>query len=173
MFLGSVVSFFALRERGGGTKIVLAFTGRRTGGKVGCRPPDGNIGSCLLYGTHDMNPQAHKIIVRLEAIALEATALLVEFRTTLETERTGSDVDLSMFKDTTRRLLEEFLRAPGKMLSHEKIRRNVMLDEYASDAAVRNLVKRARSEMSACRECPYFIKTISKRGYKLEKRTLR
>ncbi|MCL2709680.1 MAG: helix-turn-helix domain-containing protein [Planctomycetaceae bacterium] len=118
-----------------------------------------------------MNPHIHRILVRLETIALEATVLHKDLRTALKAEGAVMmrQVDLSMFKDTTRRLLKELLNAPGNMLSHSEIRQGVMIDVMASDSAVRNVVKRARKEMRACRDCPYEIKTIIRKGYRLEK----
>jgi DNA-binding winged helix-turn-helix (wHTH) protein len=44
----------------------------------------------------------------------------------------------------------------------------VIFDEDASDQAIRSLIKRARNEMRAHRNCGYEIKAISKKGYKLE-----
>ena len=118
-----------------------------------------------------MNPRVLEILVRLESVDLEAIALRKELREVLEAEQNGNTMsaDLSMFKGTTRRLLIEFLSAPNCMLSHEDIRLDVMFDEWASDSALRSMIKRARKEMKACRDCPYEIKPISKKGYKLER----
>jgi len=77
------------------------------------------------------------------------------------------DLDVSQFKDTTNRLLTEFLNAPDKILSKEDIRQDVILDEYASENAVMSAVKRARKEMQACRDCHYEIRNMKRRGYKL------
>ena len=118
-----------------------------------------------------MKPRVFEIITLLDAITLETTALHEELWELLDSKKTESTqhINVSVFKNTTRRLLMEFLRAPGHMLSHEKIRSDVMFDEEASDAAVRNTVKRARKEMKACYGCRYEIKTIFKRGYRLER----
>jgi DNA-binding response OmpR family regulator len=79
---------------------------------------------------------------------------------------TAEQIDFSMFKDTTNRLLTEFMNAPDKMLSQEDIRQDEMFDEYASDDAVKKVIKRAREE-SALNKLPYEIKNIRGKGYKL------
>ena len=118
-----------------------------------------------------MNSRVLEILVRLESIDLEAVVLRKELREMLEAEKTDHKeyADLSAFKDTTRRLLTEFLNAPNHILSHEDIRQDVIFDEWASDSAVRSVIKRARKEIKACRDCHYEIKPISKKGYKLER----
>jgi DNA-binding winged helix-turn-helix (wHTH) protein len=54
------------------------------------------------------------------------------------------------------------------MLSHEDIRQDVILDVEASDSAVRSVIQRARKEMQAYRDCYFEIKSVAKKGYRLE-----
>jgi DNA-binding response OmpR family regulator len=118
-----------------------------------------------------MSPRVFEILARLKSIDLEGAALREELQEILEAED-GSvkQADFSMFKDTTSRLLTEFLCAPYYTLSHEDIRLDVIRNEEASDSAVRSVIKRARKEMKSYPECLYEIKSISKTGYKLERR---
>jgi len=51
-------------------------------------------------------------------------------------------IDCSLFKDTTSRLLMGFMRAEDKMLSQEDIREDVIFDVDASDRAVRQVIVR-------------------------------
>jgi len=116
-----------------------------------------------------MSSRPLEILNRLETIDLEAATLRKELRKALETEKKESvqKADLSMFKDTTSRLLAEFLDAPNNMLSFDDIRLYVIFDEDASESAIRSLIKRARKEMKDCPCCHCEIKTIPKKGYKL------
>jgi len=118
-----------------------------------------------------MSPRVFEILTRLKSIDLEAVALREELQEILEAEdESMKQTDFSMFKDTTSRLLTEFLCAPYYTLSHEDIRLDVIRNEEASDSAVRSVIKRARNEMKNCPECHYENKTNSKTGYKLERR---
>jgi len=76
-------------------------------------------------------------------------------------------IDFSMFKDTTRRLLVELWDAPGKMLSQEHIKEYVIFDEDASDRAVRLVIDRARKEMKCCPDFHYEINNVRGKGYQL------
>jgi len=118
-----------------------------------------------------MNPRVLNILDQLEATALEMTVLCKELRETQEAKSTGDmpQADFSMFKDTTQRLLTELWNAPGNTLSHNEIRLDVMFNEDASDSAVRNVITRVRKEMRDCLDCQHEIKTIPKRGYRLER----
>ena len=113
-----------------------------------------------------------EILDRLESIDVEAAGLRKELRKVLEAEEDGTQPDFSMFKDTTNRLLTEFLCAPNHMLSYNDIKLDVILDEYASDSAVRSVIKRARKEMRNCADCRYEIKSIPRWGYKLERQNM-
>jgi len=85
-------------------------------------------------------------------------------------ERTDEEnVDFSKFKDTTRRLLVEFWDAPNRMLSHEDIREDVMLDKDADDRALRQVICKARKEMAA-KNFAYDIENIRGTGYRLIRR---
>ena len=118
-----------------------------------------------------MSPRVLEILDRLESIDLEALALRKELREVLRAEPNSSvlQADFSMFKDTTSRLLTEFLNAPNRILSYEDIRLDVMFDAEASDSAIRSVIQRARQEMRDVPDCRYEIKSISKRGYRLER----
>ena len=74
--------------------------------------------------------------------------------------------DFSMFKDTTRRLLTELWDAPDKMIEKEDVRHDVILDEYASEMAVKNVVRRARRELSESK-IKLTIKNVFGKGYQL------
>lgn len=120
--------------------------------------------------TYKMNARVREILDRLETIDSETAALREELRNILEAEKDGGlkKADFLVFKDTTCRLLTEFLNAPNHVLSYDDIRIDVMFDECASDSAVRSVVKRARQEMKSHRDCHVEIRSISKKGYKLE-----
>ncbi|MCL2745405.1 MAG: helix-turn-helix domain-containing protein [Planctomycetaceae bacterium] len=119
-----------------------------------------------------MDPRALEILARLETIDMESMALRKELRKILEAGKRGGadEAAFSMFKGTTRRLLTELLHAPNNMLSYDDIRLDVMLDEDVSNSAVRSVIKRARQEMRDWHGCPYEIKSIAKKGYKLERK---
>jgi len=119
-----------------------------------------------------MDPRALEILARLETIDLETAALRKELRKILEAGKRGgaNEAAFSMFKGTTRRLLTELLHAPNNMLSYDDIRIDVMLDEDVSNSAVRSVIKRARQEIKDRHDCPYEIKSIAKKGYKLERK---
>jgi DNA-binding winged helix-turn-helix (wHTH) protein len=121
-----------------------------------------------------MSPRVLEILDRLESIDLEALALRKELREVLEEKKHGIMIppDLSVFKEKTCLLLTEFWNAPNHVLTHEDIRLDVICNEEASDAAVRNVIKRARNEMKNHHDCHFEIKSIPKKGYKLEKRKL-
>jgi len=72
--------------------------------------------------------------------------------------------DFSIFKDTTCRLLEAMWEAPDRMMSQEDIREYVIFDEYASENAVKQVIKKAKKEIG---EYEIEIKNIWGKGYKL------
>jgi len=120
-----------------------------------------------------MTPRVLEILDRRAAIRLavgelcaEDLVLETELRAILEGVAEPEVPDFSMFKDTTRRLLTELWDAPERMLEKEDIRQDVILDEYASDGAVKQVIGRARIEMQEKR-FPYVIKTVFNRGYQL------
>jgi len=78
----------------------------------------------------------------------------------------NDDVDFSMFKETTRRLLIELWDAPEKMISHQDIREDVIFDEEASDQAVKNVIVRARYELAEAK-AKFDIKNVFGKGYQL------
>jgi DNA-binding winged helix-turn-helix (wHTH) protein len=121
-----------------------------------------------------MSPRSLEILARLESIGMEAMVLCKELREVLVAEKSGSmePPDFSMFKEKTCLLLMEFWNAPNHILSHDDIRLDVIFDEDASGVAVRSLIKRARQEMKDCHDCCYEIKSISKKGYKLERQKM-
>jgi DNA-binding response OmpR family regulator len=86
-----------------------------------------------------------------------------------ERVETAEKIDFSMFKDTTNRLLTEFMKAPDKMLSQEDIRQDVMFDE-AKETAVRDVIRFARKEIQSCHNFYYEIKNIRGKAYQLVKR---
>ena len=118
-----------------------------------------------------MRSRSLEILDRLKSIDLEAAVLHKELREVLEEEKNGTMVppDLSMFKDKTCLLLTEFWNAPNHTLTHDDIRLDVICNAEASDAAVRNVIKRARNEMKSHHDCHFEIKSIPKKGYKLER----
>ena len=77
--------------------------------------------------------------------------------------------DFSGFKETTRRLLVNLWDATDKMLSHEDIRQDVILDEYASTKAIERMIAKAREEI-AQNGFPYAIKNVWGKGYRLEQK---
>jgi len=77
--------------------------------------------------------------------------------------------DFSGFKEATRRLLVNLWDAPDKMLSHEDIRQDVILDEYASTKAIERMIAKAREEIVQ-NDFPYSIKNVWGRGYRLEQK---
>lgn len=105
--------------------------------------------------------------------AIERLAVLDQMEQELpaETVRTEQiDIDVSKFRDTTRRLLVELLDAEDHMIYTEDIREDVILDKDASDGAVRLVIFKARNEMKSCDECHYEIRNTKGRdgkGYKL------
>ena len=76
-------------------------------------------------------------------------------------------VDFSMFSDSTKRLMDEFWVAPGKMLSHQDIREDVIFDEDAKESAIHDVIKAARKELKTCCNCHYAIENIRGKGYRL------
>ena len=117
----------------------------------------------------DMLAQRRKLAAELAALdrKIEREALRLA-KAAGSGKSTGKGlIDCSMFKDTTRRLLEEFQKAPDHILTHEDIRQDVMFDEYASDPAVWMVIKRARQEMVGNGDFPYEIKSLSKKRYQL------
>ena len=121
-----------------------------------------------------MNPRVLEILDRRAAIRLaigelcaEDLVLETELREILEGRaEENDDVDFSMFKETTARLLTEFWNAPNKMLSQEDIRQDVILDEEASDKAVKNVIARARYELAEA-NAKFDIKNVFGKGYQL------
>jgi DNA-binding winged helix-turn-helix (wHTH) protein len=77
--------------------------------------------------------------------------------------------DFSMFKEETLRLLTAFWHAPEKLLFREDIRQNVILDNKASDGAIRQAIDRAKKALQEV-NFPYDIKNIRGKGYKLVNR---
>jgi DNA-binding winged helix-turn-helix (wHTH) protein len=116
-----------------------------------------------------MNPRVLEILAERQALHARLAALDQEEREILTGTVRSEDEspDFSMFKDTTNRLLTEFMNAPDKMLSQEDIRQDVILDDEASENAVWSVIKRAKQELSRCHECHYGIKSIPKKGYQL------
>ena len=119
-----------------------------------------------------MPPRVLEILARLESIDLEGMALRKELREMLEAEMNEDVIqaDFSMFKNSTYRLLTEFLTAPNHTLSYEDIRLDVIFDEDVGISAIRSLIKRARKEMRNCPDCLYEIRSIPRKGYKLERK---
>ena len=74
--------------------------------------------------------------------------------------------DSEHFRPSTFRLLQQLWLAPDHTLSKEDVRQDVNEDEYASDTAIRTVIKKARREL-ACVEFPYEIETIPAKGYRL------
>ena len=108
--------------------------------------------------------EARELSARLDDISREREAILTK-------GCTECVPDFSMFKDTTRRLLTELWDAPERMLSHEDIRQDVILDEYASDGAVKHVIMRARKELMN-HEFAYNIRSIWGKGYQIVARTM-
>jgi DNA-binding winged helix-turn-helix (wHTH) protein len=124
-----------------------------------------------------MNPRVLAILDRLESLnrekgklCAEELVLQTELRVILEEnpiERAADEeVDFSMFKDTTRRLLIELWDAPDKMISHQDIREDVIFDEEASDQAVKNVIARARYELAEA-HAKFTIENVFGKGFQL------
>jgi DNA-binding response OmpR family regulator len=116
-----------------------------------------------------MNPRLLEIKLERQALYLQLAALeQEEYEILTETERTdevdAEMPDFSIFKDTTCRLLEAMWDAPDRMMSQEDIREYVILDEYASDKAVKHVIARARQEVE---DYEIEIKNIHGKGYQL------
>ena len=120
-----------------------------------------------------------EVIARLQAIRVkrqrilaklnaEEADLLVRLQAQDENENDGQP-DFSRFKDTTSRLLTEFWNSPDHILSYDDIRQDVIFDNVANDDAIRQIISRARKELSDMR-CPYEIKNLRKEGYRLIKK---
>jgi hypothetical protein len=79
--------------------------------------------------------------------------------------------NISMFRGTTRSLLEEFLRAKQMKLSKDDIWEDVMFrdanEEVDKCGAIRSVVSRARNEMKARPDFHYEIENIRDQGYRL------
>jgi len=101
----------------------------------------------------------------LRELSAEREAILMKAVRTEYTE--PEHIDFSMFKDTTRRLLIELWDAPQRMLSKQDICNDVILDEYASNVAVRLVITKAKKEMATHSDFHYVIKNIKRRGYQL------
>ena len=124
----------------------------------------------MPFSLQDMIERRRKLAVELATLdhMIEVEALRLAGKTgggmvPIDEER----IDLSMFKDTTRRLLVELWDAPEKMISKEDIRVDVMFDDEASDEAVKMVIRRARQEIEAHSFFPYEIATIPRKGYRL------
>jgi len=115
-----------------------------------------------------MNPRLLEIKLERQALYLQLAALeKEEYEILTETERTDEEEpmpDFSIFKDTTCRLLTALWEAPDRILSQEDIREYVILDEYASEKAVKNVIARARQEVE---DYEIEIKNIHGKGYQL------
>jgi DNA-binding winged helix-turn-helix (wHTH) protein len=81
----------------------------------------------------------------------------------------SEDVDFSIFKDMTRRLLTELWDAPKRMISQEHIREYVMLDEDADAGALRKAMYQVRKELES-KNFGYEIRNIWGKGYQLIRR---
>ena len=115
-----------------------------------------------------MSSRPLEILNRLETIDLEAATLRKELRKALETEKKESvqKADLSMFKDTTKRLLTELWKAPNKMLTHEDIKEFVMFDPEAPDSNVRRTINGVRAALRE-KGSSYEIENVKGKGYRL------
>jgi len=109
-----------------------------------------------------------KLQKQLHNLNTEEAGLLVRLQTQDEDESAGQP-DFSRFKDTTSRLLTEFWNSPDHILSYDDIREDVIFDSVANDDTIRQVISRARRELSDMR-CPYEIKNLRKDGYRLTKK---
>ena len=124
----------------------------------------------MSFTIQDMFDRRRKLAAELAALdsEIEAEALRLAKESGKENARTDDKVvDFSLFKDTTRRLLVELWDAPDRMLSQEHIKEYVILDEYASDSAVKMVIRRARQEIENCSRFLYEIVSIPRKGYQL------
>ena len=126
-----------------------------------------------------MSDSLYDLIERKRQFMAEIVAKLNEVanidrvieREALRSMRTGEDTcpDFSTFKDETERLLMAFWEAPNKTLSQEDIRQDVILDDDASDGAVRHVINRARKALREANSL-YNIMNVRGKGYSLTNR---
>jgi DNA-binding winged helix-turn-helix (wHTH) protein len=74
--------------------------------------------------------------------------------------------DSETFTPATYLLVRHLDQSPGKFLSKEDVRQDVIADETASEGALRQCISTARKELAAV-QFPYRIETIRGKGYKL------
>jgi DNA-binding winged helix-turn-helix (wHTH) protein len=95
------------------------------------------------------NVERQAMRVRLEELDLQDNEILIRAKH----KESAPTLDLSKYKDTTRRLLTELWHAHDHMLSHQDIREDVMdlrPDDYETDAdgsALRQIIDRARKNI--------------------------
>jgi len=85
-----------------------------------------------------------------------------------EDAEANGEIDFTVFTDTTRRLLIEFWDVPGKMLSHQDIREDVLFHKDAKEQAIHDVIREAKKEMRF-HHFGYEIKNVRGKGYRLEK----
>jgi DNA-binding response OmpR family regulator len=110
--------------------------------------------------------ERHELRARLDALDQEENDILMG---------TGhaQQIDFSMFKDETSRLLMEFWKAQNRMLSQEDIWQDVMFlnpDDEINNGAIRQVIDRARKAIETCPDFRYEIKNIRGKGYQLVNR---
>jgi len=112
-----------------------------------------------------------EIVAKLDEMATIDRIIEKEALCSLSEPGKGEHPDFSMFKAETERLLIAFWNAPNRFLSQEDIREEVILDEEASERAVRQVIVRARKAIREMNFC-YEIKNLREKGYRLVNREM-
>jgi DNA-binding response OmpR family regulator len=122
----------------------------------------------------EMIERVHRLDEEIAARQTERATLyrMIEWealRREREDAEANGQIDFSMFTDAARRLLIELWDSPGKMLSLQDIREDVLFDADAKEQAIHDAIKAARKEMRVFHNFGYEIKNIRGKGYRLEK----
>jgi DNA-binding response OmpR family regulator len=108
----------------------------------------------------EIQKEEQELFARLLALSRERDEILAG------TERT-EEIDFSVFKGTTARLLTQMWEADGKQITLTDIQDDIIGDDMASDQAIWSIVKRAKQELKD-NKFDYTIKSIKGEGYKLQ-----
>jgi len=122
----------------------------------------------IIERLREIHIRRRKMFTKLQKLDAEEASLWEQLQKQKENE-SAEYPDFSRFKDTTCRLLTEFWNSPDHILSYDDIRQDVIFDNLANDDTIRQVISRARKELSDMR-CPYKIKNLRKEGYRLAKK---